>query len=140
MAETIRLLLRNAFRHSDPELTDTLVDLYKQCPTLLDGILARTDKVELDDTEYDAISNESGDADHLNARVINQITARQELIGMVHPINCGNCMPTRGNTNFDVTFHDKLREVYINEYHKAPLTIFDNKPVQYARKFGFTNK
>jgi hypothetical protein len=40
--QTVRLLLAKAFQHSDPGLTTTFSDLYKECPSMLQQILPRS--------------------------------------------------------------------------------------------------
>lgn len=146
ISETVRLGLRNAFKHDDPELTDVLQQLYAQCPVTLGGILSRSDKQELDDADADADQHEAvieaaANDNHINPRVINRILPR-EMTAVTHAVNRGNRLPTKGNTDMEFSFKVLIREAYEKEYGKNPgwPSIFEDKPLQYARKFGFVNK
>ncbi len=61
--ETIRLVLRNAFKHDDPELTAEIMDLYRQCPSLFSKVLSRVDRDKLDSKQQAVVEQSEVDVD-----------------------------------------------------------------------------
>ena len=58
--ETIRLVLRNAFKHDDPALTAEMLDLYQKCPNLFNKVLSRADRNELEESLLEGAEHEVG--------------------------------------------------------------------------------
>lgn len=143
--ETMRLLLQNAFQHDDPELTSEMLALYQQCPTLFNTVLSRTDRNEmdalLDNEDHEMEIDQSADSNHLRPAAINRIPTKSVVA--THPINDGNRIPTRsGDLNTTSTWRGHLRLAYQYDYGKPAQypSLFENRPIQWSRKSGFTDR
>ncbi|EAQ88802.1 hypothetical protein CHGG_05421 [Chaetomium globosum CBS 148.51] len=143
--ETMRLLLQNAFQHDDPELTSEMLALYQQCPTLFNKVLSRTDRNEMDalleNEDHEMEIDQSADSNHLRPAAINRIPTKSVVA--THPINDGNRIPTRsGDLNTTSTWRGHLRLAYQYDYGKPAQypSLFENRPIQWSRKFGFTDR
>ncbi|TRX98548.1 hypothetical protein FHL15_000622 [Xylaria flabelliformis] len=144
--ETVRLVLRNAFLHDDPVLTQEMLALYQACPSLFSKVLSRADRNELieqleTETDYEVGVDQSANESHVNPSAINRIPPG-EVTKVAHPANGGYRLPSRGNTGVDREFRRLLRLAYELDYCKRKLypTVFQNKTIQWSRKFGFTDK
>jgi hypothetical protein len=124
---TIRFLLLDAFKDSDPELTAAMRDTFDDCPTLLDAALSRTDRVDLDDLREDDdqcdLGNSAG-VSHKRPALIGRV-ARAELRHAIHPANEDHPLPVR-REDMQRAFRTLLREAYVADYgqpeifHLAP--------------------
>ncbi|KAK3896333.1 hypothetical protein C8A05DRAFT_20664, partial [Staphylotrichum tortipilum] len=143
--ETMRLVLRNAFKHDDPELTAQIMGLYQQCPNLFNKVLSRADRNELEakqeavveESEVDV--DQSASATHMSPLAINRISTKQ--VTQAHSANEGRRLPLR-TTDTTSTWRHLIRSAYRHEYGKAPYfpSVFDNRAIQWCRKFGFTDR
>lgn len=141
--ETIRLVLRNAFKHDDPELTAEMLDLYQRCPNLFSKILSRADRNGLEALqeaeEHEIDVDQSADATHLAPSAINRIPTGNVVA--THPANEGKRLPLR-STDATPTWRRLIRLAYEHDYGKARQfpSFFENRAVQWSRKFGFTDR
>lgn len=143
--ETIRFVLRNAFKEQDPELTQTLTELYTQCPTLYDQVLSRQDRSTLsDELKLDELSVEveqSADAQHRHPSAINAIPYVQIRVGQ-HALNGGQRLPTYASDG-ETVFRQLIRLAYEKDYGKPrqyPALFQKDRRIQWSRKFSFTSK
>lgn len=138
--------MRNAFRRDDPELTNDIQTLYKQCPTLFKRALARSDRNELeqeadamlDQDEFELDVPPSANESHQDPSIINKIPSK-EMANSTHFIQGDSPMPVRAE-QLSEHFLQQLRSAYHRDYGKAsywPSYYEKKKMVQYARKVGF---
>ncbi|RYC58953.1 hypothetical protein CHU98_g7247 [Xylaria longipes] len=141
--ETLRLVLRGAFAYDDPELTAEMAELYQKCPSLFARVLSRADQMDIqDDSDYELDVSMSGDNMHANATVINRLPGR-ELAKYRHDVNNGQLLPLRSNSKVvHGIFRTHLRSAYYFDYGKGAdyPSIFENKTIEWSRKFGFTHR
>ncbi|ROW07924.1 hypothetical protein VMCG_03429 [Cytospora schulzeri] len=144
--ETIRFVLRNAFQHSDPDLTVKLTDLYQKCPDLFDQVLARADRsaikddLGLDDFVVDV--TDSADEQHRYPTAINAIPTT-EYRATRHQINAGQQLPSFPSDPYaEPEFRHHVRLAFEKDYGKPPQhpSTFLRQRIQWSRKFGFTSK
>ncbi|KAK4118237.1 hypothetical protein N657DRAFT_404638 [Parathielavia appendiculata] len=143
--ETMRLLLQNAFQYDDPELTSEMIALYQQCPALFNKVLSRTDRNEMDtlleNEDHEMEVDQSADRNHLKPSAINRIPIKSVVA--THSVNDGNRIPTcSGDLNTTSTWRCHLRLAYQYDYGKPAQypSPFENRPIQWSRKFGFTDR
>ncbi|KAF7532596.1 hypothetical protein G7054_g7828 [Neopestalotiopsis clavispora] len=148
--ETIRLVLRGAFKVEDPELTEQILDLRQECPSLFDKVLSRTDRDQLeagagtgvagsqDDFEMELYS--SANANHLKPSAINRIPGK-EIARLKHAANDDHHLPLRPELATP-GFRRRIRLAFEKEYGKPTEypSLFENRPIQWSRKFGYTDK
>ena len=95
----IRLVLRNAFLHDDPDLTNDMQELYKQCPNLFRRALARTDRNELealeDQVEFRLDVFKSASETHHDPVMISKIPAK-EVRNSIHCAQGDGPLPLQG--------------------------------------------
>jgi hypothetical protein len=138
--ETIRMILRNAFLVTDPDLTAEIIALYQQCPHLFSRTLNRADRNELDflleDGDFELDIAQSANETHLEPSVINRIPTA-EVAGVEHPANDGR-LPLRAGDMVS-RFRGLIRSAYARDYAKPQdyPTVFGNKPIQWCRKLAF---
>ena len=145
--ETIRLVLQNAFKHDDADLTKEILELYQDCPTLFNKVLSCADQTELNtsptDEDYEIDSGQSANASHGSPSAINRIPATK--VTSCHAANAGQRLPLRSGqlkTTMTPIFRQLLRLAYEKDYGKTyqyPST-FENRIIQWSRKFGFTDR
>lgn len=139
VTKTARLVLRNVTA-DDNNLTDDLVELYKEAPSLFSKVLSETDRAQLDgvdDDDFELDVSLSTNDSHLRASVINRMPAK-EAKAMFHPANEQLTMPLRAGQITD-TFRTLLRSAYEDDYGFAagePVAL-GNAPIQWSRKFAF---
>ena len=78
---------------------------------------------------------------HLIPSAINRIPTKGVVA--THPVNDGNKIPTRsGDLNTTSTWRGHLRLAYQYDYGKPAQypSLFESRPIQWSRKFGFTDK
>ncbi|KAI1131426.1 hypothetical protein F5Y10DRAFT_262185 [Nemania abortiva] len=141
--ETLRLVLRGAFAYDDPELTEEMAELYQKCPSLFARVLSRADQMDIqDDSEYELDVSMSADNLHANPTAINRLPSR-ELAKHRHDVNNGQNLPLRSNSQVvHSIFRTHLRTAYHLDYGKERdyPSLFENRTIQWSRKFGFTSK
>ncbi|KAI0470229.1 hypothetical protein F4859DRAFT_515755 [Xylaria cf. heliscus] len=121
---TLRLVLRNAFRHDDPGLTDDVQALYKHCPTLFKRALARSDQNELeqeaqaaqDQDDFELDIPVSANDSHQDPSIINKIPTKEMRV-VTHTIQGDRSLPLRAG-QMSESFLADLRIAYQNDYDK----------------------
>lgn len=143
---TTRLVLRNAFKEEDPQLTNDIQFLYNHCPTLFKRALARSDRNELD-TQAQAAQDQddfelevlpSANETHRDPSIINRVPPK-EIRGITHTVQGDAPMPLKAGQMSEF-FLAELRLAYHKDYGKPDYwpTAFDKTtPIQYARKLAF---
>ena len=98
---TVRLLLMNAFEHSDPELTKLFLELYSECPSLFKMWLPRSEVESLVPDDEEVLIR--GDETHL----------RPIAIGCIQPQYVRGVLklPCR-EKDMDAAFETDLRIAY----------------------------
>jgi hypothetical protein len=136
--ETLRFVLNNAFKNDDPELTQELGELYRECPTLFGKVLSRTDQDEKDLAEDDETLELN---QPLFPAAINRI-ASKDVSKDPHPANGGSPLPFRAAKEGTPTFRKLIRLAYEHDYDKERHypSAFEDRLIQYSAKFGFTDR
>lgn len=96
VTKTARLVLRNATA-DDSDLTDDLVELYKEAPSLFSKVLSETGRAQwdgVDDDDFELDVSLSTNDSHLRPTVINRMPAK-EVKATFHPANDRVSMPLR---------------------------------------------
>ncbi|KAI1485633.1 hypothetical protein F5X96DRAFT_674446 [Biscogniauxia mediterranea] len=143
--ETVRLVLRNAFLHDDPELTQEMMELYHKCPSLFSKVLSRADRNELEtlleDTDFELDVDQSANSTHVQPSAINRVPPADARKSH-HVANEGERLPSRTNTSTQPLFRRLLRLAYEHDYGKPSQypSAFENKTIQWSRKFSFTDR
>lgn len=137
LQQTIRLLLLNAFQHTDPELTESFAGLRDKCPALFASILPCAEQeqlainaavpVEEDEEECGLLSDDA----HLRATAINRIQARYARVTLKLPLRSAH-MTTK--------FRQQLRHAYIVEYGLPHIYEFGTSAIRWCKKLSFYDR
>lgn len=74
LQQTTRLILVDAYRSSEPELTATFKDLYEICPALFESLLPRSEQLELSQAdESEPFESIQHDTNHLRPAVMSRL-------------------------------------------------------------------
>lgn len=137
--QTVRLLLRNAFKHSDPELTKLFQELYAECPALFDRILPRTEHSLAESLGIDPANDggEDGEVEIAKEEGLHQNVA---VIGRLPAKYCHeNRFPVR-EKDMDAAFARSLSMAYANDYDMPGIEEFHNATLQWAKKMAWTDR
>jgi len=141
---TLRLVLRNAFRHDDPGLTESMQLLYKRCPRLFSRALTGTDQNEVQEqrpeNRPDCLLSvpPSADGSHLDPKVMSKV-CRSDLSKTHHVIQGLGPAPVSPKY-MSHRFVMALRDAYVQDYgypSHLPSAWNDNVPIEWAHKFAF---
>jgi len=122
--QTVRLLLLDSFKESDPELTMQIKHLHDICPDILDSFLPHSEKHVRDKPKTRVISGPC----HLRASVLSKIKADfcfRELM-----------LPTRAS-GLDSGWRKDLFEGY-KDYHMV-ISHAGNRAIKWYKRFSFNN-
>jgi hypothetical protein len=122
--QTVRLLLLDSFKESDPELTMQIKHLHDICPDVLDSFLSHSEKHVRDKPKTRVISGPC----HLRASVLSKIKADfcfRELM-----------LPTRAS-GLDSGWRKDLFEGY-KDYHMV-ISHAGNRSIKWYKRFSFNS-
>jgi len=141
---TLRFVLRNAFRHDDPGLTESMQLLYKRCPRLFSRALTGTDQDEVQEQglenrpDYLLSVPPSADGTHLDPKVISKVS-RSDLSKTHHVIQELEPAPVSPK-HMSLRFVKAMRGAYVKDYgypSHLPSAWNDNGPIEWAHKLTF---
>jgi hypothetical protein len=129
---TLRLLINNAFRATDPELTVLIQSLYNFCPLLFQNLLPKSEINSLNeqiDEDHDEIDL-AADPLHSRPRAIGCILPKYVRHQLGFPVS---------QKEMDTAFSIDFTEVYKRDYGSPNVLHFGKKPLQWCKKLVFTD-
>ena len=135
LQQTVRLILLNAFKMTDPELTAFFKDMKPLCPNFFSTLLPRSEqealaiKAEQDEDESELFLQ--SDQTHIRPSTIGRIkpSYAEEKLGL--PLRPAQMQPA---------FRQQLREAYKNDYQKPNIFEFGTSVLQWCRKLSFLDR
>lgn len=137
--QTVRLILANAFRRTDRELTELFYELYTECPSIFDPVLPLSERLGLE-----AVLTEdyyTGD-DESELRLDSDDThIHPAALGRIAPGYAGDVMklPLRSRGMSD-SFRRLLRASYHTDYSMPNIFEFGKVAIQWSKKFAFDDR
>lgn len=131
LQQTARLILLEAYRSSEPELTATFKDLYDTCPTLFESLLPRSEQLELEDEESKTLRSILEDTHHVKPTAISRLkpTYCRDELGL----------PIRSST-LTAEFKHYLQQAYADDYNLPNIVHLGNKALVWCKKLAFMDK
>ena len=138
MQQSVRLLLLNAFQHSDPELTTMFTELRTECPSLFTSILPRGERrglahaaaSTLDDDDESELSIMSDDA-HIRTAAIGCIQAKFAKAKLNLPLR---------SAQMTSEFRAQLRSAYSEDYNYPSIYEIGTSLFQWCKKLSFHDR
>lgn len=129
VAQTIRFLLLSAFQISHPDITEYMLKLHSDCPTLFQTILPRSERSSnLNESDISILP----DQEH-------SYTAALLCIPQYY-VKDFLKLPTRlAHLDIMNSFLNDLRDAYSTDYQMQDLVSLGNLPLQWCKKFIFTS-
>ena len=118
---TLRLLLNNEFRSTDPELTDLVLGLYQDCPLVFENLLPRSEIKSLNEEYSDDAVDLVDDVDHVQPRAVGRLTSKCIRSKLGFPVLV---------KEFDTAFSMNFTEVYSRDYSSPDVLQFGKNPLQ----------
>ena len=129
VAQTIRFLLLSAFQKAHPDVTNFMLRLQRDCPTLFQTILPRSERSSNLDKSSMLILPDSEHSQTAALLCIPQYYVRDVLRFLIRLAQLDAVDP----------FLNALRDAYSTDYKIHDLISFGNLPLQWCKKFIFTS-
>jgi hypothetical protein len=129
--QTVRLVLMNAFKHSDHELTELMHSLFADCPSLFEALLPRSEQESL---------KQNDEADSMMRLPEDALHKRPAAIGRIQPKYCKEVLklPMYDRQMSD-QFKSGLRKAYADDYRLPNIYHFGHTAIQWCKKLAFTD-
>lgn len=120
------MLLLDAFRDTEPELSQQIQDLYAKCPALFSQILPRSEQT-IDDIDNEAVPLKD-DKGHRTPTALLKLQVKY----------CRNTLklPTRPS-QMNTEFYRALQIAYDRDYGMKNIIHMGRDPIQWWKKFSF---
>ena len=134
--QTLRLLLANAFKHSEPTVTKLIKDIHSACPQLFATLLPRSEQMELNGSLVDdAGEDDEEDVQADRAHPLPLVT------GCIQPsyIRSKFGLPTRANelsAPAHTSFSKALSDAYGRDYSMPNILVFTGS-FQWCKRLSF---
>ena len=138
---TVRLIIMNAYKQSDPELTDLIQRLYRSCPLLFESLMPRSEiedlaaaaaAADVDEADEDEPSVElQADDSHLRPSAIGCLPARHVRQVLGFPLRSSQMI---------AAFKELLTRAYDVYYSSPAILHFGKVNLQWVKKISFTDK
>jgi hypothetical protein len=135
LQQTVRILLNNGMHENDKDMSLLLQDIQKQCPTLFESILPKSEHMRsqedslVEDDEVPLI----GSGRHLDPAAIGCIATGFAQQKLKLPVK-------KSDLDRNVNFAGLLRKAYASEYGKANVYEFGKKWLLWTKKLAFTDR
>ena len=139
---TLRLLIMNGFKHSDPELTKFIQAIYKDNPLLFQNMMpnseieslaaddASKNEAELENDDEQSVLPEADDV-HLRPSAIGCIPVQHVRTILGFPLR---------QLQMEKDFTAAFSKSYSRDYNKPHVDHFGKVPLQWSKKVSFTHR
>lgn len=135
--QTVRLLLAKAFEHSNPDLTLVFNELYRECPSLFEQVLPRSEVAD-----YVNLLEEGFDDDELKLKLPEDSTQyRPAAITCIQPKYAKDTLqlPTRPSQMSD-NFRKLYTKAFKDDYGMTDIVEFGKAVVRWSKKVAFDDR
>ncbi len=128
MQQTARLLLLGSFSASEPSLTQTFRDLYKECSALFNSLLPKSEQTPEKDEPYVSIMEDKA---HGAPAALSRLQAKHCRQVLLLPVQ---------STAFKDDFKRGLQHAYMVDYNMPGVLHLGNATVPWCKKLSFDDR